>query len=196
MNRYYVTTAIPYVNGRPHVGHALKNVRGAEAEGIEVAEYVARMADGFVALGETLDLEFDHFIRTSSDPRHQPGVHAFWAACADRGDFYRKAYRGRYCVGCEVFYHPDELVDGRCGEHGTVPEEVEEENWFFRLSSYQDQLESLIADDVVLAELVVTCQEIGTHLTPFLPRAAALITRQCGGDVLPEPQPVFPRLQA
>jgi methionyl-tRNA synthetase len=175
MTRYTVTTAIPYVNGRPHVGHALelvqtdvlaryhrqrgdavrfqsgtddnalKNVQGAEAAGVSVAEFVARGASRFAGLAPALDLSFDDFIRTSSDPRHRPGVERLWAACAARGDLYRKAYSGLYCVGCERFYDRTELTaDGRCDEHGTAPELVEEENWFFRLSAYQDQLVDLV----------------------------------------------------
>jgi methionyl-tRNA synthetase len=173
--RYDVTTAIPYVNGRPHVGHALelvqtdvlarhrrqrgdevrfqsgtddnalKNVQAAEAEGLPVADYVAQMTERFAALGGVLTLSFDDFIRTSADPRHRPGVERLWRASAARGDLYRKAYSGLYCVGCEQFYTADELVDGRCAEHGTAPETVEEENWFFRLSTYQDLLQELIS---------------------------------------------------
>jgi methionyl-tRNA synthetase len=182
MSRYTVTTAIPYVNGRPHVGHALelvetdvlarhrrqrgdevrfqtgtddnalKNVQGAEAEGISTAEYVERVAQGFLALRDALDLSFDDFIKTSSDPRHKPGVDKFWMACAERGDFYRKSYAGLYCVGCEIFYTPDELIDECCPEHGTVPDMVEEDNWFFRLSAYQQQLHDLIASDTLRIE--------------------------------------------
>jgi len=182
MSRYTVTTAIPYVNGRPHVGHALelvetdvlarhrrqrgdevrfqtgtddnalKNVQGAEAEGISPAKYVERGAQSFLALRDVLDLSFDDFIKTSSDPRHKSGVDKFWAACVERGDFYRKSYAGLYCVGCELFYPPDELIDGRCAEHGTVPEMVEENNWFFRLSAYQHQLHDLIASDTLRIE--------------------------------------------
>ena len=178
MTRYTVMTAIPYVNGRPHVGHALelvqadvlarhrrqrgdevrlqtgtddnalKNVQSAEAEGITPAAYVARVAERFAGLAEPLELAVDDFIRTSSDPRHRPGVERLWAACEARGDLYRKAYAGLYCVGCERFYEVNELTaDGRCPEHGTVPEPVEEENWFFRLSRYQDRLAELISTD-------------------------------------------------
>ncbi|MGW4214694.1 methionine--tRNA ligase [Lentzea sp. NPDC004789] len=182
MSRYNVMTAIPYVNGKPHVGHALelvqadvlarrhrqrgdevraqtgtddnalKNVQSAEAEGISPAEYVGRVAERFIELGDALDLSFDDFIRTSSDPRHKPGVDRLWAACAERDDFYRKTYSGLYCVGCELFYQPAELADGRCPEHGTVPEQVEENNWFFRLSRYQDRLVELISSDTIRIE--------------------------------------------
>ncbi len=76
----------------------------------------------------------------------------FWAACVERGDFYRKSYAGLYCVGYELFYPPDELVDARCPEHGTVPEVVKEDNWFFRLGAYQQQLHDLIAGDTLRVE--------------------------------------------
>lgn len=182
MSRYNVMTSIPYVNGKPHVGHslelvqadvlarhrrqrgdevrsqtgtddnALKNVQGAEAEGLPVADYVARVAERFIKLGDALDLSFDDFIKTSSDPRHKPGVDKLWAASAERGDFYRKSYSGLYCIGCELFYTPEELIDGRCPEHGTIPEMVEENNWFFRLSRYQDRLIELISDDTLRIE--------------------------------------------
>jgi methionyl-tRNA synthetase len=191
MALYNVTTAIPYVNGQPHVGHALelvqadvlarhrrqrgdevrlqtgtddnalKNVQAAEAAGLPVAEYVARVSERFAGLASALDLSVDDFIRTSSDPRHRPGVEKLWAACAARGDLYRKAYSGRYCVGCERFYAPDELTaDGRCEEHATVPDLVEEENWFFRLSAYQDRLLALIASDRLRIEPATRKREV------------------------------------
>lgn len=168
--RYYITTSIPYVNADPHVGHALefvqadalarhrrsrgdevrfqsgtddnalKNARSAREAGVPVQQFVDRHADAFEALREILSLSYDDFVRTSSDPRHRAGVEAFWRACVERGDFYRKHYSGQYCVGCEQFYAPEELPNGRCPEHGTVPEQVTEENWFFRLSRYADEL--------------------------------------------------------
>lgn len=172
--RYYVTTAIPYVNALPHVGFAmelvladalarhrrlrgddvrfltgtdensLKNVQAAEALGIPTAALVEQNAAAFEALRETLNLSFDDFIRTSAEARHRDGVVKLWRACVARGDVYKRAYAGQYCVGCEQFYAEPELVDGRCREHGTVPELVEEDNWFFRLSRYQQQLDALL----------------------------------------------------
>lgn len=182
MGRYFVTTAIPYVNGKPHVGHALelvetdvlarhfrqrgdevrfqtgtddnalKNVQGAEAEGMRPQEYVERVATRFASLRDALDLSFDDFIKTSSDPRHRPGVNKLWSACSERGDLYRKNYTGLYCVGCEGFYTPEELINGRCPEHETIPELVDENNWFFRLSHYQEQLIDLIASETLRIE--------------------------------------------
>jgi len=170
----YITTTIPYVNARPHLGFALelvqadvlarhhrrkgervrlqtgtddnslKNVLAAEAAGVGVQEFVDRNAAAFVALAEPLSLSVDDVIRTSRDPRHRVGVERFWRACAASGDLYRAHYEGLYCVGCEQFYTPPDLVDGRCPEHGTEPQRVAEENWFFRLSRYTDRLHDLI----------------------------------------------------
>jgi methionyl-tRNA synthetase len=174
--RTYITTTIPYVNARPHLGFALelvqadvlarharrrgdhvraltctddnslKNVLAAQAEGVAVQELVDRNAAAFAALREPLALSFDNFIRTSSDPRPRAGVEKLWQRCAESGDLYRKHYEGFYCVGCEGFYTPEDLLDGRCPEHGTEPRLVSEENWFFRLSRYADRLRDVIAD--------------------------------------------------
>jgi methionyl-tRNA synthetase len=176
---WYITTAIPYVNAVPHLGFALeavltdafaryrrlagrdvwfltgtddnslKNVQAAEEAGVPVREFVHRTAAAFEGLRAPLDLSFDDFIRTSSDPRHGAGVEKLWRACDASGDLYRKPYRGLYCVGCEQFYGAGELVGGKCPEHGTVPDEIEEENWFFRLSRYQAQLLELIENDTL-----------------------------------------------
>jgi methionyl-tRNA synthetase len=173
MTATYITTTIPYVNARPHIGHALelvqadvlaryrrgrqepvrfqsgtddnslKNVLAAQVAGVGVREFVDRNAEAFLALGDALSLSVDDFIRTSRDPRHRPGVEQFWRACAD--DLYRKGYEGLYCTGCEQFFTPTELRDGRCPEHETEPQQVSEENWFFRLSRYAGPLREAIS---------------------------------------------------
>jgi methionyl-tRNA synthetase len=177
MDRYYITTAIPYVNGPPHIGHGLEfvqadacaryhrlcgqdtyfltgsddnslnNVRAAEAEGIPTAQLVERNTRAFLRLHELLDISYDQFIRTSVDERHRRGAQKLWRACERAGDIYKKSYQGLYCVSCELFYEEDELVDGLCPEHLRPLELVEEENYFFRLSRYQHRLEELIASD-------------------------------------------------
>ncbi|SEL92464.1 methionine--tRNA ligase [Streptacidiphilus jiangxiensis] len=187
---YYVTTTIPYVNARPHLGFALelvqadvlarhrrarggavrflsgtdenslKNVLAAEAEGVAVQDLVDRNAAAFAALATPLALSFDDFIRTSRDPRHREGVAQLWQRCAEAGDFYRKAYTGLYCVGCEAFYGEAELVDGRCPDHGTEPQTVSEENWFFRLSRYQDRLRELVTSGELRIEPVSRRNEV------------------------------------
>lgn len=150
----YITTTIPYVNARPHIGFALelvqadvlarhrrargekvrfqvgtddnslKNVLAAEAAGQEVQKFVTTNGLAFLELGPALTLSADDVIRTSSDPRHRPGVEKLWRACADSSDLYLKQYEGLYCTGCEQFYSPAELLDGRCPEHLTEPEQV------------------------------------------------------------------------
>ena len=182
MTRTYITATIPYVNARPHLGYALelvqadvlarhrrsigeqvrfqagtddnslKNVLAAQAAGVGVQEFVDANAAAFTGLAGPLSLSVDDFIRTSSDPRHRAGVELLWRACAARGDLYRRHYEGLYCVGCEQFYPAAELADGRCPDHGTVPDLVSEENWFFRLSRYAGQLRGLIADGTIRIE--------------------------------------------
>jgi methionyl-tRNA synthetase len=190
MTRIYLSTTLPYVNARPHIGFALelvqadvlarhhrrlgdevrlrsgtddnslKNVLAAEAAGVPVAEFVDTNAAAFEALRDPLDLSVDGFVRTSRDPHHRAGVHRLWRECAAAGDLYRKHYRGLYCVGCERFYEPGELVAGRCPEHGTEPQEVAEENWFFRLSRYGERLRELVATGRLRIEPVSRRNEV------------------------------------
>jgi methionyl-tRNA synthetase len=169
--KFYITTAIDYVNASPHLGHALekiqadviaryfrilgrevlfltgtdenslKNVRAAEKEGMSTKELVDRNAEKFYNLKDALSLSFDDFIRTT-EPRHIKGAQKLWLAC--KKDIYKKTYRGLYCTGCEEYYKEEELVNGLCPEHKTKPELVEEENYFFRLSKYQKQLVEIL----------------------------------------------------
>jgi len=175
----YLTVAIPYVNSEPHLGYAyelvladiharacrldgadvrflggtddysLKNVIAAQEAGVGVRDFVDGHARRFEALRAPLDLTFDDFIRTSADPRHVPAVHRLWNAALENGDLYKQPYKGDYCVGCERFYTPEELDNGQCPEHLRPVEHIAEENWFFRLSRYQDQIESLIESDTI-----------------------------------------------
>jgi methionyl-tRNA synthetase len=111
-----------------------------------VRALVDRNAEVFRRLTRVLDLSNDDFIRTARDERHLVGVQRFWEACVRAGDVYRRLYRGLYCVRCERFYAPDELIDARCPEHQVPLETVEEENYFFRLSRYADRLAALLDD--------------------------------------------------
>ena len=175
--RYYITTTIPYVNGRPHIGLALEyaqtdafgryhrlrgdstyvltgtdensltNVLAAEKEGIPVRELVDRNSEFFRALADHLDFNYDQFIRTAADPRHAEGAQRLWRAVEAAGDIYKKRYSGLYCPRCEQYYQESELIDGLCPDHLIPPELIEEENYFFRLSRYGDRLEELISSD-------------------------------------------------
>ena len=100
--------------------------------------FVARNAHAFASLAAALDVAYDDFIRTSADPRHRPVVESIWQACAAASDLYRVPYAGWYCAGCEQF------VDRACDEHEAPPEWIEEENWYFRLSRYADEIRGLI----------------------------------------------------
>jgi methionyl-tRNA synthetase len=179
---YYITTSIPYVNGRPHIGFALEAVQtdtlarhhrligddtrflsgtdenaltvvqAAEVAGENLEEMVASNAEAFRAIQEPLQVFYDDFIRTAVDPRHFPGAQKLWRKCADAGDIYQRHYQGTYCIKCERFYREEELVNGTCPIHGTTPEIVDEENYFFRLSTYQDQLVELIESNTLLIQ--------------------------------------------
>lgn len=173
---FYVTTAIPYVNAPPHIGHtlefvqadiiarykkikgervllltgadenSLKNVRAAEKLNITTQELVDRNTTLFKELADNIEISYDRFARSSikAKDEHWPGVQKIWGLLDANGDIYKKKYSGLYCVACEQFYKESELVNGLCPEHGTKPELVEEENYFFRISKYQQQLEKLI----------------------------------------------------
>ena len=173
MKSSYVSTSIPYVNSRPHVGFALelvqadviarwrrlqgddaflltgtdenafKNVQAAANEGLTPRQLCDRNAAVFQELAGALDISHSRFIRSSCDA-HFRGASRFWLACR-REDIVLKQYRGLYCVGCEDFYLKRDLTEGRCPVHGAELEHVEETNYFFRLSAYQKALETLIA---------------------------------------------------
>lgn len=179
MAKFYLTTAIPYVNARPHIGHALeyiqadvvrryyqekfgkenvllvsgadenalKNVQAADKAGMEVQGFLDKNSKVFRKFYQDLGVELDEFRRGTDKKRHWPGVQKLWDLCQKNGDIYKKSYKGLYCVGCEQFYLAKDLVDGKCSNHLKEPEEVEEENYFFKLSKYQGALEKLIASD-------------------------------------------------
>ena len=180
-SRYYITCAIDYANGSPHMGHAiekigadamaryhrlkgenvhllvgldehgLKVLQSANAEGISPQEWVDRIAASFKDAWQRLGISYDDFVRTT-EPRHHAAVVEMIGRMQRAGDLYKSKYAGNYCVGCEAFKKQDELVaDGggtlRCPLHPTRDIVwTEEENWFFRLSRYQDRLLKLIEE--------------------------------------------------
>jgi len=125
----------------------LKNVRAAEEAGEDVDGFVARHAEEVRSLTPLLNCSFNDFIRTRED-RHIRGAQKLWSACKPE-DIYKKMYRGLYCVGCEAFYTEKEVPTGLCPEHKKSLEVIEEENYFFKLSNYQQPLEELIASDTL-----------------------------------------------
>lgn len=174
MERFYLTTTLPYVNAEPHIGHALEFVQadaiarwkklsgcevffntGVDEHGVKVyrkaleagrdpQEYVDEYAQKFKELISSLGLlPSVHFIRTS-DPAHKHAAQEFWKRCRDNGHIYKKNYRVKYCVGCELEKTDSELAHGRCPIHPNLEIEViDEENYFFRFSAFQNQLLAL-----------------------------------------------------
>ncbi len=173
MSRFYITTTLPYVNGKPHIGFALEVVQAdviarfhaalgeevvfnigtdehgtkiwekAKEEGVTPQEFCDRMSEHFRNLKTLLDIGYTNFIRTT-DEYHVKAAQAFWRRCEARGDIYKKNYRAKYCVGCELEKTDSDLVNGKCPEHPNREIEiVEEENYFFRFSRYQGELLSL-----------------------------------------------------
>lgn len=130
--------------------NALKNVQAAEAAGVDSQTLVDKNSQLFQDLAEKLETKFDVFQRGSDQEKHYPASQKLWTLCEQNGDVYKKNYKGLYCVGCEVFYTREELNNkGECFEHpGKKLEEVEEENYFFKLSKYQDQIIKLIQSKV------------------------------------------------
>lgn len=176
--KFYVTTAIDYVNAKPHIGHAFekvmtdslarwhklggedvffltgvdenaqKNVQAAEKAGIPVREFVDKNASAFIELCKGLGIEYNDFVRTSAK-NHGIIVSQILQKIKDNGDIYKSVYEGHYCLGCEAFLTDKELVDGKCPEHETKPEYRKEEAYFFKLSKYQKQLLKIIPKYVV-----------------------------------------------
>ncbi len=129
--------------------NALKIVQAAEKAGKSTQEFCDLHNQEFLDLADKLDVHFDIWQRATDKNHHFPSSQKLWQLCAKNGDIYKKSYTGHYCVGCETFYTPDEIDEkGECFEHpGRKLEEVSEENYFFRLSKYQDFLEELITTD-------------------------------------------------
>ena len=170
MAEYYITTAIDYVNGNPHLGHAYEKIgadviarfkrlagydtffltgtdehslnvaRQAEAEGLSTKEFCDIMAGRFRSAWDRLNISYDRFIRTT-DSDHVATVQDIVRRANERGYIYRGTYSGYYCVSCERFIEKGDLVEGKCPFHPSrEPEWVEETNYFFALSKFQEPL--------------------------------------------------------
>jgi len=166
----YITTTLPYVNAPAHLGfaleiiqadvvaryrkligenvffnfgtdeHGLKIYRKALEEGKKPQEYCDEYALKFDALKKSLNLSYNNFIRTT-DENHIRAAQEFWKRCEANGDIYKKNYKTKYCVGCELEKTDSELENGKCPIHPNKNLEIiEEENYFFRFSNYQNRL--------------------------------------------------------
>jgi methionyl-tRNA synthetase len=169
VTKFSATTPIYYVNAKPHLGHAyttivadavsrwhrllgeevhlltgtdehgLKIQQAADAAGVSPKEFADSIAPLFAQAWDRLNITHDDFIRTT-EPRHAAGVKKLLQACFDAGDIEADMYRGQYCVACEAYFIEEELIEGKCPIHMKETTYVEEENYFFRLSRFEDRL--------------------------------------------------------
>ena len=219
MARFFITTAIDYSNGEPHIGHAFEKVGadciaryhrlvgdevwfliGMDEHGQKVAQTAAdlgispqrltdELAATFQARWRDLLISHDQFMRTTA-PEHKDGVRDLIERIFARNpdDFYEHSYTGLYCVGCESFKIGADIVDGRCSLHPTrVLEEVEERNWFFRLSRYQKFLEELLESRPEFVQPEIRRNEILGLLRQGLEDVSASRSRLTWGVPFPRP---------
>ena len=174
MAKFYITTAIDYINGPPHIGHAIQKVwadviarfrrisgddvfflTGTDEHGINIMKKAEELgkspenladenSEKFRAMKKTLNLSWDDFIRTTDKKRHWPGAIMIWNKLREAGDIYKSQYEGLYCNGHEAFITDKDMEDGKCALHGKAPEKINEENYFFRLSKYASKIKEAI----------------------------------------------------
>ncbi|MFQ5695080.1 MAG: class I tRNA ligase family protein, partial [Terriglobia bacterium] len=168
MPKFYLTTPIYYVNARPHIGHTYTTVvadtitrykrmrgyqvvlltgtdehgetvqRSARKAGKEPKAFADEVTAAYQRLWQLLGLDYDHFVRTTSD-RHAEAVRTLFAAVKKAGYIYKGAYQGQYCVPDEM-YVTDPTPEGNCPSCGRPTERIEEENYYFKLSAFEEQL--------------------------------------------------------
>ncbi|MFH1656176.1 MAG: methionine--tRNA ligase [Candidatus Nealsonbacteria bacterium] len=179
MKKFYITTSIVYTNAFPHIGFALEIIQadvvaryhrnlnedvfyltGTDEHGSKISrtaqllkkepkEFVDEISLKYKKLGKILNLSNNDFIRTSDQKKHWPTVEKVWNKLKENDDIYKKKYQGLYCIGCEAFITKKDLKDGKCILHKKEPEKVEEENYFFRLSKYSEQIKELIEKEKI-----------------------------------------------
>ena len=168
--KFYITTAIDYVNAPPHIGHAYEKIvtdvlarhfrqrdtevfflTGTDEHGIKIEktskdrgvspqEFCDETAQKFIDCWDLLDVKYDRFIRTT-EAEHKKVVRHIFKTLMNKGDIYKDSYTGLYCSGCEAFLNERDLTEeGLCPNHKVKPQEVKEENYFFRLSAYRDRI--------------------------------------------------------
>lgn len=176
--KFYITTAIDYVNASPHIGHAFekvladaiarwrklkgekvwfltgtdenatKNSIAAKKAGIPVKKFVDKNSKLFIDLCKKLNVQYDDFIRTT-EARHVKKSQEIFKKVYDKGEIYKGKYEGYYCEGCEAFITEKDLVEGKCPEHKTKPKWFSEEAYFFKLSKYKDKIIKFIQNYIV-----------------------------------------------
>jgi methionyl-tRNA synthetase len=187
---FYITTPIYYPNAEPHLGHAYatliadastryhslmgeetyfmtgtdentqKVIQSAEKAGEDPRDYLEKIVERFKCVYSQLGVSYTQFIRTSDEKVHWPGVIEMWHRLESKGDLYKGEYQGLYCIGCESYKTDKDLVDGKCPDHNTEPQQLSEENYFFRLSQYTDKIRAAIASNELVIEPVERRNEI------------------------------------
>jgi len=178
IKKFYITTAIDYVNAQPHIGHAYekvladaiarhkkqagekvffltgtdenaqKNVLAAKEKGVSISRFVDENSKSFIELCKKLNISNDDFIRTTEE-RHKKTVQGIFKKVYEKGEIYKGKYEGLYCEGCECFVTEKDLVDGKCPEHNKKPILLSEEAYFFKLSKYKDRIEKFVKDYII-----------------------------------------------
>jgi len=179
--KFYITTAIDYVNAKPHIGHAYekiladaiarwhrligenvffltgtdenaqKNEQAAKEANIPVKQFVDKNAQYFIELTKKLNISNDDFIRTT-EKRHVDFAQKLFKKIYDKDDIYKGKYEGLYCIGCESFKTERDLVNGKCPEHNIEPKKISEDAYFFKLSKYQKQVLKLLENGLIIPE--------------------------------------------
>ena len=173
MEKYYISTAIAYTSGKPHIGntyeivladaiarfrrlkgydvyfqtgtdeHGEKIEQKAKEAGITPQEFVDNVAEEIKKIWDIMNTSYDKFVRTT-DKEHERRVQDIFNKMYEKGDIYKGEYKGLYCTPCESFWTESQLIDGKCPDCGRDVEEKSEEAYFFKLSKYQDRLEHYI----------------------------------------------------
>lgn len=169
-NKFYIVTSIPYANAKPHLGHTLDVLYGdvlarhyrrlgydvilqagidengqklyqkAKEMNVTPENWIKDLRPVFKDFFHKLNISYDEFTQTSEKNTHHLAAQEMWRRADNNGDIYKKKYSGLYCVGCESFKLKEDLIDGKCPDHQKEPEKIEEENYFFKLSKYENFL--------------------------------------------------------
>lgn len=178
MVKFYITTAIDYVNAKPHIGHAYekvladaiarwhklrgdkvwfltgtdenaqKNAQAAKNAGIATKDFVDKNVKFFIELCKNLNVSYDDFIRTT-EKRHVKVAKEIFKKVYDKGEIYKGKYEGIYCEGCEAFITEKDLINGECPEHRKAPKYMSEEAYFFKLSKYKEKIVKFIENYII-----------------------------------------------
>ena len=178
MSKFFITTPIYYVNSQPHLGHAYTTLAadvlaryhrlkgdkvwfltGTDEHGAKIAaaaelagknpkQFVDEISVLYRNYWDRLSISYDQFIRTT-DLEHEQSVKIFIKKLQKVGAIYESEYQGLYCVGCEKFIKPSDLIEGKCPDHGTFPQQLKERNYFFKLTDYLPRIKDLITRDEI-----------------------------------------------